>query len=199
MEEGPAVEEKPIFKRLFVDEKPDLQALQIKEEPLALENKHASCCFSKEIDRTFVRKQCVGKPCENAGTSSKPEVFNLFQEGNSRERNLFPGDSSLSINCPDGSEAEFPQYTQVKQEFCVATNDCDLIKTEQSEREFKVKTEEEACIARLQAHVEAYSSTFSTEYEQKTESTENVGDNKTRPQFLICESQGKNVEIDEQK
>ncbi|GFR70736.1 hypothetical protein ElyMa_005660200 [Elysia marginata] len=184
MEEDPTVDEKPIFKRLFEDEKPDVQALQINEETLASENKHGSCCFSKDIDWKLDLKQIV--LCEHTGSCSKPAVDQLFLEGNSREQNLFPGDSSLSINSPDGSEAKFPHYIRVKQEFCVANGDSDLIKTEQSERDIKIKTQEEACIARLQAHVEASSSTLSSECKQEvTETAEDVKDNESSPQCLV--------------
>ncbi|GFR81620.1 hypothetical protein ElyMa_005930600 [Elysia marginata] len=144
MEEYPTNDEKATFACLFVDEKPDVQALQIKEEPLATANEHGLCCFSKDMDWKLDLKQIV------PGTCSKQAVVK-FQDGNSREQNLLLGDGSLQIKCPDGFKAKFPKCSQVKNEFCVAKDDSDLIKKEENEieRDLNVNTEEEACIARL--------------------------------------------------
>ncbi|GFS12804.1 hypothetical protein ElyMa_004868000 [Elysia marginata] len=183
MEEGPTVDLKPTFTRLFEDEKPDVQALQIKEEPLASANKHGPCCLSKDIDCKLDEKRIV--PYEHANTSSNLAVVQLFEGGNSREQNLLPGDGSLSVKRPNCFEALLPQVGLVKNEFCVAADDGDLIKTEQSKIDLEVNIKEEACIARLQAHVETYSSTFITENNQETETTEDVEVNETNPQYLI--------------
>ncbi|GFS17908.1 hypothetical protein ElyMa_004994300 [Elysia marginata] len=185
---------------LFAEEKPDVQALQIKEEPLASTSEellastteHGAICSSKDIDCKLAVKQTV--PGENAGTSSKSAVVKLsFQEENSREQNLLPGDGSFHFQHTDGLEARFPQYSKVKNESCAATADIDKIKTEQIERDlkFSANTEEELCIARLRAHVKAFSSTFFTEYEQETETTEEGKEKETiSPQKVIGFSQG---------
>ncbi|GFS13759.1 zinc finger protein 737 [Elysia marginata] len=192
MEEDSTVDEKPIFKRLFVDKKLDVQALHIKEEPLASANEHGSCRFSKDTDWKLDAKQIV--PHAHADTCLKPAAVQLFQEGNSREQNLLPGDGSLCFKGPDGFEAMFPHHSKVKNELCAAADDNVLIKTDPSERDLKVKSDEEACIARLQAHVDTYSPAFSTEYEQETETPENSESNGTCPHDLhvigLKDSQG---------
>ncbi|GFS16952.1 hypothetical protein ElyMa_004968800 [Elysia marginata] len=197
MEEDPAVREKSTSYCLLVDEKPDVQALQMKEGPLASENKHGSSCYSKVVDWKLDLKHTG--PHEHAGAWSKPAEINFFQQGNSLEENLLHEDESFSIKHPDGFEAVFPQYSPVKNEFCVATDDGDLIKTDQSETDLKLKTEEEACIARLEAHVEAYSSTFSSEIKQEIETTEDVEDNETGRQYLIGlnDFQGKKLRLED--
>ncbi|GFR99337.1 hypothetical protein ElyMa_002790500 [Elysia marginata] len=168
MDGDPAVHKKPTFNCLLVNQKPDVKALQIKEEPLASEKKHGSCSFLKDINCKHAKQSVLH---EHADTCLllKPAVAQLFQEGNSREQGSLPGDGSISIKRPDGSEAVFPQHSQVKNELCVAADGSDSIRTDQREIDVKVKTEEETCIAMLQAHVEVDKSTLYTDLKQETE------------------------------
>ncbi|GFS13761.1 zinc finger protein 91 [Elysia marginata] len=185
MEEDPNVDKKTVFKFLFLDTKPDVQALQIKEEPLASANAHGSCCFTKGIDCKLELEVSQTVSHENTSIFSEPEADKLTREGNSREQNLLPKDGIFHITHPDGSEAVFPQYSQVKNEFCVAADDSCLLKLDQSERDLMLKTEEEACIARLQAHVEVYLSSVSTDYEQETKTVEDLKDDEINRPFPI--------------
>ncbi|GFR83806.1 zinc finger protein 2 homolog [Elysia marginata] len=180
MEGNPTVDEKTTSSCLFVEEEQNVQALQIKQEPLAPANGHGSCCFSKNMDWNLDENQTL--PHEHAGTCLKPPVdTEMFQGGNSREQNLLLGAGSLHIKHPGhGFETVFPEYSPVKNELCLTTDDGDLMKTDQSERDLTVKTEEEASIARLQAHLKTYSSTVFTDIKQET--PENVEDCHETPQ-----------------
>ncbi|GFR66096.1 zinc finger protein 180 [Elysia marginata] len=178
--------EKPKFAWSLLEEKPYVQVLQIKKEPLASTIEHGSSCSTKGIDRNLGMKQTI--PGVNADTCSKPAFVKFtFQEDNSREQNFLRRDDSFNSKHTDGLKAGFPQYIKVENESCGATDESNLIKTEQSERdlEFNAITEEKLCIARLQAHVQAYSPTSFTKYEQETETTEDVEETEISPQYLI--------------
>ncbi|GFR65748.1 zinc finger protein 287 [Elysia marginata] len=198
MEEDSTVDKRPKCVQLkLVEETPDVQELQIKEEILAGTIDYDATCSSNGRDWKLDVKQTV--PWEYADTCSKPaDVKSLFQEKKFREQNLLPGGGSIYPHYTVGSEASLPNYSKIKNEFCEPIDDSYLFQTKDSGREFKfsINKEEELCIARLRAHVEAYSSRFLTEHKQETETTEDVEEKEISPQSLVAGNESESEDLD---